>query len=90
MHIGGADWRLQTLPHLINETHGDIVDAILGLHWNRQRGMRQDVMEHVTLAQLDEYVSVMAEALLLMEQAINTCHRLGIWVSAPEIADWLC
>ena len=47
-------------------------------------------MEHVTLAQLDEYVSVMAEALLLMEQAINTCARLGIWVSAPEIADWLC
>ena len=69
---------------------GDIVEAILGLHWNRQRGMRQEVMEHVTLAQLDEYVSVMAEALLLMEQAINTCARLGIWVSASAIADWLC
>ena len=52
--------------------------------------MRQEVMEHVTLAQLDEYVSVMAEALLLMEQAINTCARLGIWVSASAIADWLC
>ena len=52
--------------------------------------MRQEVMEHVTLAQLDEYVSVMAEALLLMEQAINTCARLGIWVSSSAIADWLC
>jgi hypothetical protein len=85
-HLGGADWRLETLPHLNNERNGDIVEAILGLHWNRQRGIRQEVMEHVTLAQLDEYVSVMAEALLLMEQAINTCARLGIWVSAPEIA----
>jgi hypothetical protein len=89
-HLGGADCRLQTLPDLNNERNGDIVEAILGLHWNRQRGMRQEVMEHVTLAQLDEYVSVMAEALLLMEQAINTCDRLGIWVSAPQIADWLC
>ena len=89
-HLGGADWRLETLPHLNNERNGDIVEAILGLHWNRQRGMRQEVMEHVTLAQLDEYVSVMAEALLLMEQAINTCARLGIWVSASAIADWLC
>ena len=89
-HLGGADWRLQTLQGLNNEKNGDIVEAILGLHWNRQRGMRQEVMEHVTLAQLDEYVSVMAEALLLMEQAINTCDRLGIWVSAPQIADWLC
>ena len=89
-HLGGADCRHQILPHLNNERNGDIVEAILGLHWNRQRGMRQEVMEHVTLAQLDEYVSVMAEALLLMEQAINTCDRLGIWVSAPQIADWLC
>ena len=87
---GGADWRLQTLPHLNNERNGDIVEAILGLHWNRQRGMRQEVMEHVTLAQLDEYVSVVSEALFLMEQAITTCVRLGICVSAPQKADWLC
>ena len=66
------------------------MEAILGLHWNRQRGKHQEVIEHVTSAQLDKYVSVMSEALLLLEQAINTCERLGIWVSAPQIADWFC
>ena len=87
--IRPQDARYHTIAPLNDETLGDIIEAILGLLWNREHGNHLDILPHISTPHLQTYVEKLMRACLQQEQCINfTAKRMNLWLTSRELSRW--
>ena len=67
-------------------TNGDVVEAVMGLLWWRQRGDANNILPSMSNEELADYVRIINCALLWTAVPVKTHAGLGMWMDSGACA----